>query len=444
MPENPLPDFSRRQWTSAQARSVWEPRITSIGQQWAAAERASVENGIRSAALQSISPEQLCELSQRAASKGLVVTPLSKQGRAENYAASVQQTGSGAWDYRVVLSTLGVAGRFVEAWRKADDETIGQLLGYPECCRRFFAETWGNGSVDPTWSMADHGDGPLEANILLRWLGVRYVPHLPCGFRCDDTFELGRKFRELIPKTEREWMDELLSMPMLWSSLNGIGEVVTPIVTLNFRTDVNHELCEIRRLGEYYPEAGAHGLRFPYRPPAQRSDERLWKDNGFFSHEAMQAGHEMIISALGAHVGNCDGIIDLGAGNGELLRKLGRGLVSATCLTFHAVSYVTIVGVESDAGRADRRVWPGVRLGRIQDAEKLFPGKRFAVAIISVRRFEELSEEDIKKLRAWLEESVDRVLVYQYEQPQFAYLLAPRDVVLGGAGNPEQILEAAR
>ena len=85
---------------------------------------------------------------------------------------------------------------------------------------------------------------------MLRWLGVRYVPHLPCGFRCDGTIELGRRLRALIPKPERDWMDELLSMPMLWSSLHGIGEVVTPVVTLNFRTEVSHESQEIRREGQ--------------------------------------------------------------------------------------------------------------------------------------------------------------------------------------------------
>lgn len=339
-PEHFLADFSRRQWASAGARSAWESRITAIGQQFAAAERASIEAGIRSACLQSISPEQLADLSQRAAVRGLVVTPMSTQGRPESYAASaVQQPATGPWDYRVALTTMGGAGPFAEAWQANDDATIGALLGYPECCRRFFAETWGAGSVDPTWEMADHGDGPAEANILLRWLGVRCVPYMPCGFRCEGTIVFGRKLRKLIPEREREWMNELLSMPMLWSSLNGIGEVVTPIVTLNFRSDVAHELREIRREGTSYPEAGAHGLRLPYRPPpARRVDERLWTDNGFGSLDAMERAHRVITSVLPAGPRS---VLDLGCGNGLLARKLAGVKGKA-------------FGVELDDGRAQR------------------------------------------------------------------------------------------
>ena len=202
--------------------------------------------------------------------------------------------------------------------------------------------------------MVDHGKGPLEANILLRWLGVRYVPHLPCGFRCQGTIELGRKLGTLMPKREREWMHELLSMPMLWSSLHGIGEVVTPIVTINFRSEVNHGFREIRRKGSFYPDEAPGGLRFPYKPLARkRKDEidaeqlagevdgSLWRDNGFVSRKVMDASHEMILSALKTVAVGKGGVVDLGAGNGELLRKLKLGGI---CW-----------GIESDAGRVDRR-----------------------------------------------------------------------------------------
>jgi len=424
----PLPDFSRQQWVSTEARSVWEPRIDKIGHCFVAAERASV-GSIRFAALQGIVPEQFPELAQRAVKIGLIATPVGFQKHVIGYAASsVNPMSSEPWEYRVAFTMPDKAKHFLRAWKEHDNEVIGQLLGYPKCCCKFFERTWASGLIDPTWQMEDQDMAHLDPmkrlvpNILLRWLGVRYVPHLPCGFCCKETIEFGQKLRALIPEDERKWMDELLSMPMLWSSLNGIGEVVTPIVTLNFRTDINHELREIRRLGTSYPEHGAYGLRFPYRlPPGRqvldvhddighadvntvedRLDEQLWTDNGFTSLKAMNASHEMILSTMGTRTGH---VIDLGAGNGELLRKIGRG-----------------VGVELDSYRADRRVWPFVTQGRIQDVEKLFPGQQFATAMISARRFEELSEEHNKKLREWLKRRVSQVLIYQYENPQFARL----------------------
>lgn len=409
--KNPLPDFSRTQWVSSNARSVWEPRITAIGKQFDAAERASI-GSIRPAALQNVSPDQFPVLAQRAAKIGLVASPIGYLGHFDEYVASaVDRKLSEPWEYRVALTMPRTANKFIEAWQKGDDETIGRLLGYPPCCCSFFLKTWGDGSIDPTWHMEDRGDGPIEANILLRWLGVRYIPHLPCGFRCDETIMLGKQFRAEIPKLERGWMDSLLSMPMLWTSLNGIGELVTPIFTLNFRSDIAHELREIRRQGSSYPEGGAHALRFPYLPAIQKC---LWTDNGFSSREAMEAGHEMIISVIRKHMesgGHTGSLIDLGAGNGELLRKLGRG-----------------IGLESDTGRVDRRVWNGVRFGRIQDAAEIFCAQRFAVAIISARRFEELNDQEIRNLGVWLEHSVDSVIVYQYDHPQFARLVIPCEI----------------
>ena len=427
--KNPLPDFYRVQWVSARARSVWEARINSIVQHFEAAERASV-GSIRSAALQNVSPDQFPELAHRAVKIGLVANPVGYHGRTNGYAATaVTPKPSEPWQYRVALTMPAKARQFIEAWENNDDETIGILLGYPRCCCDFFLKTWGAGSVDPTWEMADRGDGPIEANILLRWLGVRYIPHLPCGFRCDATIWLGKKFRAEIQKRECGWMDELLSMPMLWSSLNGIGEVITPIVTLNFRSDMGGELLEIRREGSSYAEAGAQAGRFPYRPEfSRRSNQKTmdpdpvekcrWTDNGFSSFEAMEAGHKMICDTLEAHMKllphsvHARNIIDLGAGNGELLRKLGRG-----------------IGVESDSRRYSRKVWPGVMVGRIQDVEDISLNRTFAVAIVSIRRFEEMAKREIEVLRTWLERSVDRVLIYQYEQPQFARIIFPRDLL---------------
>lgn len=335
-----LPDFARRQWTSSSARSMWEPRIARIGTQFLAAERESVELGVRQAALQNIKPEDLPELSKRAGRRGLVVIPLSMQGRSSSYAASpVEIAEGGPWDYRIAFTLPKDAAAFVEAWGAQDDNAIGELLGYPECCRRFFLNTWAAGSVDPTWHMCSHGKGPREANILLRWLGVRYVPHMPCSFNCSESVALGQKLRELVAPRERSWADELLDAPMMWSSLNGIGEVVTPIVTLNFRSDAE-DLREIRREGLRYLEHGAHGIKFPYRPPpARRPDPNFWLDNGFGSLKPMQRAHRAIIAVRPPESSRI--VLDLGCGNGHLAQQLAGAGGKA-------------IGVEADPVRAQR------------------------------------------------------------------------------------------
>ena len=332
-----LDDFCRRQWVSEASRDLWEPRISRIGAQFNAAEIASVEVGMRTAALQNISPEMLPELAKRAAEKQLIAIPLGTQGRSDGYSASpLTVTPGQPRDYRVVITRIQNARDFLSAWKCSDDDRIGYLLGYPDCCTQYFSETWGEGCVDPTWYAAESISGehaPMEANILLRWLGVRYIPHMPCSFDCEGTVELGQKMRALIPQPEQEWMDELLLMPMLWSAVNGIGEVVTPIVTLNFRSDPAPVRREILRKGDSYPEGSASGVRFPYMERAQVAvddqawrneevaDSREWTDNGFSSAKAMENAHK-IIEAVRPPVEGGRSVLDLGCGNGLLARRM--------------------------------------------------------------------------------------------------------------------------
>lgn len=402
-----LPDFCRRQWVSAQARDVWEPRISAIGQAFAAAERASVAAGIRSVALQILDPERFPELAQKAAVWGLAAVPLAQQGRAQEYAASpVERVEGQPWDYRLILSMPAKAARFLEAWRAGDDETIGRFLGYPKCCIDFFKKTWGAGSVDPTWYMGEKGDGPIEANILLRWLGVRCVPHMPCSFECEESVAMALAMHEFLSPEVFRWMKELLSMPMAWSSLYGVGEVVTPIVRINFRSDVSYELRSFRRHGSYYPEKGAHGIKFPYKPPAARQNPRLWTDNGFFSAPGMNEAHDMILEAMRAAPDGAS-VIDLGCGNGALLRKIGRG-----------------IGLEADPEKVKRAIWKGVRLGKIEDGFQ----EQVDVALISQRRFDEMDGSTLDRVMRNLESNTKNVLLYSYEEPRFAKLLDSREI----------------
>ena len=355
-----LDDFTRVQWTSAEARKLWEPRISSIGQHWAAAELQSVEVGIRAAALQFATLEQLPTLSKKAAQKELSLTVLElglvAGGSYSAGRSSPEQLEGAEAKYRVALTRPGLAEKFAEAWDTQNDTLIGILLGFPDCCRRFFVETWGAGSIDPTGYMGrtcNECAGPAEVNILLRWIGVRYVPHMPCSFGCRGSEILGRQLRGLMPAQVRAWADELLLMPMRWSGLHAIGEVVTPLFTLNFRTDHTPELVEINRPAGRYPEGSAKGLRFPYlhdptpvepiEKPAEASEASSSapdpRDNGFDSAAAMRRAHDVILSVTPP--GEARTVLDLGAGNGILARRLAGDAGKA-------------VGVEIDSGRALR------------------------------------------------------------------------------------------
>ena len=159
---------------------------------------------------------------------------------------------------------------------------IGELLGYPACCRDFFRDVWvEHGMIDTTWPQAMNSgaaEGGMietpaapETNVLWRWMGVRAVPHLPCSFSCEPTVELGKNFvqvgRDNGYEQEMDWLMEILSWPIEWSCMHGILELKTPIMKVSASTDATAGKHVVRLSGDAYPEQGAQGLNFPFLVP---------------------------------------------------------------------------------------------------------------------------------------------------------------------------------
>lgn len=388
----PVPEWCRTIWVSAAAEALWRPRIARISAAWNAAERASVGT-IRDAARQSVRPDDVAELSRKAAESGLTLVVLGQSGAAQHYSAGPVPVRDGQpWNYTAALVRSPKAGRlFTEAWKAGDDEAIGQLLGFPSCCRRFFQRVWVKEQwADTTWPMAletayhatddrfDDPETPLlydvfsgtprEANIMLRWAGLRWVPHLPCSFSCQPTHVFGEQFRAVMHggghAQEAEWLDELLDMAVEWSAWHGIAEVKTPLFKVSTKTDATAERLVVRRAGRRLPEAAARGNTFPYtasacatvpqvqplrfvRPaPAtapqqavQPAGEHEWRDNGFSSAAGMAQAHDKVADFVHRHVPQRATVLDLGCGGAQLVRRL-------------ATDYA--YGVERDAAVAAR------------------------------------------------------------------------------------------
>lgn len=378
-----LPDFTRLIWHSAEARDVWEPRLARINAAWGVTERLAVLKGVRSACLTFLSPTDLLEASQRAVREGILVLPLGMTGLTAQYSSTSQGVVAGRpWQYRVVFVRPEAAADWVAAWNggKVDDAAVGRLLNYPSCCREFFQKVWvAERGVDTTWQMAaatpgavrrswEHGEelripagSPLGANIMLRWLGVRLVPHLPCSLACEATHQQALDFlavgHEAGFSEEMWWVEEMLAWPVEWSALHGVAEIRTPVCTVSTRTDATAGNLVVQREGIAYPAEGVRGLRFPFqqedkrrvtsRPAFARAFEHTEPSaadiaalNGFGSPEAMDAAHKVVLDVLGAPL-TPSTVLDLGCGTGRLLehaQKLGW----------------EVWGVESDEVRAGR------------------------------------------------------------------------------------------
>ena len=359
-----LPDFTRVAWVSDAARDAWQPRLTRITAAWLEIEWHAVAAGVRRCAIATTSPEEFLAEATRWAAVGLSAMPIEMMGiSGQPYSATpVSAEPDQPFVFRFVVGTIDDVATFKRAWEAGDDETIGDLLGYPACCREFFRRVWvDDAMVDTTWPMAvastDSLDGtttievagPPQANILWRWMGARAVPHLPCRFDCPATVEFADALvsvgRDAGFGEEMDWLLEILSWPVEWSALHGIAEVKTPVLKVSTRTDATAGRYVVRREGTGFPAEGAHGLGPPFRvpvklrlstsrgfrrglehaaePPSRARAAWYATDNGFPSIAAMNDAHRPVVEAAASALGRRGGnVLDLGCGNGALLEKL--------------------------------------------------------------------------------------------------------------------------
>lgn len=445
-----LPDFTRLSWTDDKARGVWEPRVRRIHQAWSDIEWISVATGVRTCALIRVPPEELVTRSAECAEFGLSVLPLVIQANNKSpYGATVSNPKPGeAVALRVAVGALSDLTRFRSVWQAGNDDEMGSFLGYPACCREAFRQRWvERNSVDTTWAMAADTAHTAESdrcidlngltltNVLWRWMGVRAVPHLPCRFDCNDTILFGERLRNvgirLGYEAEMGWVEQILSWPLEWSALHGIAEVKTPVLKVTTRTDATASKYVVRWNGSSFPREGARGLRFPYivpeRPLLTESPSFLrgldhliqprpfqpdWYhcDNGFSSRHVMDAQQKPIVELARKHLTGVRGnIIDLGCGNGALLKKIcdgAEGLIpfgvdmSASVLENAHKLMPEFARNFFHRDLFDPDLWPGTQ--------------RYALAILMVGRLHEVPEEKSAKLLAAISAFCERLLVYVY------------------------------
>lgn len=135
------------------------------------------------------------------------------------------------------------------------------------------------------------------------------------------------------------------------------------------------------------------------------------QDNVFPTRGRMDRAHRPIVAlACRSLRGSGGGVVDLGCGNGALLRKI------------HSLEpRATPFGIERDAAKLDhaRLLLPGFAAnlfaGDLFRPSLLFEGeRRFALAILTPRRLYEAGPAPAARLRDWIRARCDRLLVYGY------------------------------
>jgi hypothetical protein len=445
-----LPDFTRISWVSDKARATWEPRIQRIGNAWSEIEWRSVLSGSRPCALTSVSADRLIARTGEWAAGGLSTMPVAMSGTTPGYAStSVAPRAGEPFEYRVAVGGLADVAALKKAIDAGDDGAMGRLLGFPACCIAFFRRVWVNDAcVDTTWAMAANSgspseDGrlievdsstPFQANILWRWMGVRAVPHLPCSFSCSHTVDFAKRLmglgRDLGFATEMEWMEEILNWPASWSALHGIAQVKTPVLKVSTRTDATAHEFVVRRPGRRMPEEAAAGLVFPFRSPerpgmthslafrrgleapiAPYAAPPSWyaSDNGFSSAMAMDEAHRPIVELAHTTIGDTGTVLDLGCGNGALLKKICEP--RPNLIPF---------GMDLEETKLDhaRQLQPAFAAnfiaGSMFDGIPLDGDTVYSLVLLMPGRLLEVDDASAQQLRSWLRGHFQHLLVYAY------------------------------
>lgn len=414
----------RLAWVSDRARAVWEPRLARIGDAWCQIEIESVRRGLRRCALTVIPAFRFFELSAKLTRDGLVA-----QTTQSVPASALNRRGHGLF-LRVAIGTRSDVSALADAALRCDDDAIGRLLGYPDCCIASFRRHWvERRETDSTFSAASasiydaDGSGTTlsiqsaaQTNLLWRWLGVRFVPHLVCAFDCAASIESGSAFAAIGIEAgfadEMRWSSQMLSWPVEWSALHGIAEVRTPVVKFMTTTDTTDRKRVVRVAGTSYPALGARGVTFPYSrattmPVDVDSIETdLHRDNGFATEGAMHAAHAPLVAlASGVVTGPAHAVLDLGCGNGALLDKICRGTGAPA------------FGIDLDLRNCERarRLYPaGTWTSGDLFVEPSIWNRSYRLVLVSAARLGEVSRETRDLLESRIKTTAEYVLVYAY------------------------------
>lgn len=211
----------------------WPSKLSKMGNLYREAEYQTVKRKIREAAIISVYPENLDESLQRFNKDGLIFIPLKKTKRDENFSFKLEppKTGEAFYWIGCLVRTKKEGEIFKEADQKHDHRTMGQMLGYPECCIEYFIKNFPV-NYDPIWvDLEGKVRGYPECNGMLRYFGPKIIPHYSCSPTCEASRKIGRTWLKIMKEIDKglaKEMYNLLAEPITWNSYHGVIQVETP------------------------------------------------------------------------------------------------------------------------------------------------------------------------------------------------------------------------
>lgn len=221
-----VPETFRMMWANEAARLELEPKVTQLSREFQSAELSSVIDKRRNACIQVVPLGYL-----KMGSEYMNFLHTLKVAVIDY--VKMQDVYSNASERPVTFSEAGA--RILISNDGSDD------LGYPKCCQQFFKYYWEELGHRDTIPFQLHFEKEITnyypcCNILLKGLGIRAVPHLPCSMRCEATNQFAFKFGTYLSRESHQFLNEMLTLPMKYSSYHGYAEVQTEYFKLMFNS----------------------------------------------------------------------------------------------------------------------------------------------------------------------------------------------------------------
>jgi len=261
-----LDPFDKRNWKTAESRDKWEEILEKARQAKREAEWRSVSSGStdRKAAIIHINNYNREEWLRRLSEMDLVYREIrysEPYGGFSHKTFPTDKSDPERITYSVIAQNADIADKMEHAEMEMrgtkGHEIIGELLGFPKCCRDWFNEHFiTKGFKDPMYECACNTEGaevvddnphhikvpePHDlVNPLWRYFGLGFNTHLPCSLNCDRSKEVAERRRQIMLDNGYdevvEAMEEWLGLPAEWSGKAGLLHLINKHFIASART----------------------------------------------------------------------------------------------------------------------------------------------------------------------------------------------------------------
>ncbi len=163
-------------------------------------------------------------------------------------------------DFFVYISKdLELAKQAKKHESELNHKELGRLLGYPECCCRFFEGNFqveskkNNDYVLPALKNSDGFEFPFYTNIAIRHMDISLLSHFPCNFNCQASIEIAKNNLKLLEELSPELgqiAQGMLKGVVIYTTSKGIFLLRNPKIDKNkisyegVMSSVNNQLYE--------------------------------------------------------------------------------------------------------------------------------------------------------------------------------------------------------